>query len=243
MSVVVDDQLRSEIAPRGRLRAAINLANPLLAQGTAEAPRGVSIDLAAEFGRRLDLTVEHVTFDAAGKVVEALKDGTCDIAFMAADPSRAADFLFSPPYLLIEGAYLVDAQATLSSPAELDAAGRKIAVTKGTAYAQYLARNLSQAELVLSDDAFASFRAGGIDAVAGIRQPLASYAAAHPDVRVLAQRFMEISQVVALPAGKLRVAGFVRATIEELKASGFVRGALDRSGHADALVAPTVAAS
>jgi polar amino acid transport system substrate-binding protein len=243
MSVVVDDQLRSGIAPAGRLRAAINLANPLLAQGTAEALRGVSVDLAAEFGRRLDVPVEYVAFDAAGKVVEALKNGTCDIAFMAADPSRAADFLFSPPYLLIEGAYLVEARTTLSSPAELDAAGRKIAATKGTAYAQYLARNLKQAELVLSDDAFASFRAGGIDAVAGIRQPLVSYAAVHPDVRVLAQRFMEISQVVALPAGKPQAASFVRTTIEELKASGFVRGALDRSGHADALVAPAASAS
>ncbi|ADH89934.1 extracellular solute-binding protein family 3 [Ancylobacter novellus DSM 506] len=171
------------------------------------------------------------------------KDGTCDIAFRAAYPSRAADFLFSPPYLLIEGAYLVEARMTLSGPAEVDAAGRKIAATKGTAYAQYLARNLKQAEFVLSDDAFASFRAGGIDAVAGIRQPLVSYAAANPDIRVLAERFMEISQVVALTRGKLRAAGFVGVTIEELKASGFVRGALDRSGHADVLVAPAAAGS
>jgi polar amino acid transport system substrate-binding protein len=176
-------------------------------------------------------------------VVEALKDGTCDIASMAADPSRAADFLFDPPYLPTEDAYLVGARTTLSSPADVDAAGRKIAATKGTAYAQYLARNLKQAELVLSDDAFASFRAGGIDAVAGIRQPLVSYAAANPDVHVLAERFMEISQVVALMGGKLRAAGFVGATIEELKASGFVRGALERSGHADALVAPAATAS
>lgn len=176
-------------------------------------------------------------------MVEALKDGTCDIASMAADPSRTADFLFSPPYLPIEGAHLLEARTTLSRPAEVDVAGRKIAATKGTAYAQYLARNLKQAELVLSDDAFASFGAGGIDAVAGIRQSLVSYAAANPDVHVLAERFMEISQVVALTGGKLRAAGFVGATIEGLKASGFVQGALERSGHAEALVAPAAAAS
>lgn len=238
MSTLVDDPLRSQLAPQGRLRAAINLANPLLAQGTAQAPRGVSVDLAAELARRLGVPVELVTFDAAGKVVAALKEGSCDIAFMAADPGRAADFAFSPPYLLIEGAYLVAAGSTLAGPAELDAPGRRIAATAGTAYAQHLARTLRHAELVATGDAFGEFRAGGIDAVAGIRQPLDAYAAAHPDTRVLGERFMEIAQVVALPAGRARGALFLHAAVEELKAAGFVGAALDRSGHADALVAP-----
>jgi polar amino acid transport system substrate-binding protein len=44
-----------DLAPGGKLRAAINFGNPVLAQkdpATGE-PRGVSVDLARELGRRL----------------------------------------------------------------------------------------------------------------------------------------------------------------------------------------------
>src|SRR6185369_2066331 len=45
----------AELAPSGRLRAAINFGNPILAAkdpATGE-PRGVSVDLARELGKRL----------------------------------------------------------------------------------------------------------------------------------------------------------------------------------------------
>lgn len=241
MSISVDDMLRAEIAPQKRLRAAINLANPLLAQGSAEAPRGISVDLAAEIGRRLGVEVEYVALNAAGTVVEALKSGECDVAFMASDPARASDFSFSPAYFLIEGTYLVGAPSALAQADDVDQASRRIAATKGTAYAQYLARALKSAELLAVDDAFATFRADEAEAVAGIRQALNSYAAAHSDVQVLPGRFMEIYQVIALPVGRERAALFVEELIEELKSSGFVRASLDRSGHPDVLLAPPAA--
>jgi polar amino acid transport system substrate-binding protein len=51
----VPSGVRSELAPSGKLRAAINFGNPVLAQkdpATGE-PSGVSVDLAREWGRRL----------------------------------------------------------------------------------------------------------------------------------------------------------------------------------------------
>ncbi|MFL5311215.1 MAG: hypothetical protein ACJ79H_12255, partial [Myxococcales bacterium] len=77
----------ADVAPTGRLRAAINFGNPVLAQrdeATAE-PRGVSVDLARELGRRLGVPVDLVGYDAAGKVVEAVKSGAWDVAFLAVD--------------------------------------------------------------------------------------------------------------------------------------------------------------
>src|SRR5438105_12776878 len=62
----------ASLAPSGKLRAAINFGNSILATrdaATGEA-RGVSVDLARELARRLGVPVELVLYDAAGKVVE-----------------------------------------------------------------------------------------------------------------------------------------------------------------------------
>src|SRR6266540_5789137 len=98
----------SDLAPMGKLRAAINFGNPVLAgrDATGE-PCGISVDLARELARRLDVAIEFVPYDAAGKVVEGLKSQAWDVCFLAIDPLRAADISFMAPYAVIEGCYLV----------------------------------------------------------------------------------------------------------------------------------------
>ncbi len=61
-----------DLAPTGKLRAAINLGNSVLAQRdeTTGEPKGITPDLARELARRLGVPVELITFDAAGKVFE-----------------------------------------------------------------------------------------------------------------------------------------------------------------------------
>ena len=98
----------ADLAPTGKLRAAINFGNPVLAtrdESTGQ-PTGVSVDLARELARRLGVPVELVTFPAAGKVTDALKSGVWDVAFLAIDPVRAAEISYTPPYVVIEGAYM-----------------------------------------------------------------------------------------------------------------------------------------
>ena len=65
----VSPQVVKEIAPEGKLRAAINFGNPVLAQkdATTGEPRGISADLSRELARRLGVPVEFVPFEAAGK--------------------------------------------------------------------------------------------------------------------------------------------------------------------------------
>ncbi|MCX7961877.1 MAG: ABC transporter substrate-binding protein, partial [Burkholderiales bacterium] len=57
--IAVTDALRRELAPTGRLRAGINLANFLLVTGRTPAgePDGVAPDLAREIARRLGVPV------------------------------------------------------------------------------------------------------------------------------------------------------------------------------------------
>jgi polar amino acid transport system substrate-binding protein len=119
--------LASAFAPTGRLRASINLGNPILAgrDGAGNA-QGVSVDLARAFGERLGLQVELVVFDTAGKSVDAVAGGQADIGFFAIDPKRGEHIAFTPPYVLIEGAYLVRQDSPLQANEEVDRAGHRV---------------------------------------------------------------------------------------------------------------------
>ena len=140
----------ADLAPTGKFRAAINFGNPVLAikdEATGQ-PSGVSVDLARELARRLGVPVELVTYQAAGKVTEALKSGAWDVAFLAIDPVRAAEISYTPPYVVIEGAYLVPHDSLIRGNEEVDRAGVRIAVATGSAYDLYLTRALKAATLV-----------------------------------------------------------------------------------------------
>ena len=50
---VADEAVIADLAPTGVLRASINLGNPVLAQGTGQAPAGVTVDLSREIAARL----------------------------------------------------------------------------------------------------------------------------------------------------------------------------------------------
>jgi polar amino acid transport system substrate-binding protein len=237
-------EIARELAPTGRLRAAINFGNPVLAQKDPASgePRGVSADLARELARRLDLPLEFVPFEAAGKVFEALKSNRWDVAFLAIEPVRAAEIAFTAPYVIIEGVYLVSKNSKLRSIDEVDREGVRIGVNKGSAYDLFLTRTLKHAKLFRGESGIELFRKEGLDAAAGVKQPLVEYASKHADVRVMDGRFMEIRQAMGTPrerlGGREEVPRYLHAFVEEMKASGFVAHALARSNQPDAAVAP-----
>jgi len=234
---------RSELPPTGKLRAAINFGNPVLAQKDPASgePRGVSADLARELARRLDLPVEFVTYDAAGQVFDALKTGAWDIAFLAIDPARATEVAFTAPYVVIEGTYLVPADSPLRSIQDVDRDGVRVAVGNKSAYDLYLTRTLKRAQLVrvpTSPEAIDVFLKDKLEAAAGVKQPLRQFAKTHPNVRVMDGRFMAIEQALGTPKGREAGARFLREFVEEMKASGFIARGLEKSGQGDATVAP-----
>jgi polar amino acid transport system substrate-binding protein len=235
--------LVKELAPTGRLRAAINFGNAVLAQPDPAGgpPRGVSGDLARELARRLGVGIDYVTFDAAGKVFEALKEGLWDVAFLAVDPVRAAGIAFTAPYVVIEGVYLVPKESALKSVEDVDRDGVRIAVAKGSAYDLYLSRAIKHATLVREPSGAESldmFLRDRLEAAGGVRQPLAAFAQTHPETRIIPGRFMAIEQAMGTVKGRDAGIAYLRAFIEEMKASGFVARALAASGQGDATVAP-----
>jgi len=236
----------AELAPDGRLRAAINFGNPVLATrdpATGE-PRGVSVDLARELGRRLGVPVTLVTFDAAGKVVDAAKSNLWDVAFVAIDPVRAAEMEQTAPYVIIEGVYLVAQGSPISDNAAVDRDGVRIVVATGSAYDLYLTRELKHARLVrvpASPVVVDTMRSQKLEVSAGVRQQLEFDARRVGDVRVLPGRFMVIEQAMALPKNRPAGARYLRDFVEEAKASGFVARSLEGNGVQGATVAPPAA--
>ena len=242
MTPSVPDSLRAEFAPTGVLRAGTNFGNPVIVQKDPAGgdPKGVGPSLARELARRLGVPVTYVVYDTAGKMADAAKTGGWDIAMLAVDPARAQDIAFSEPYVLIEGTYLVKTSSPLKSVGEFDRPGMRIAVALKSAYDLYLTREIKQAELVrypTSQAAIDAFLEGKTDAAAGVKQPLAATARAKPGYRVIGDSFMTIGQASGVPRSRTAAAAYLRAFIEEMKASGFVARALKESGIDDAKVA------
>jgi len=239
----ISDDVLAALAPTGPLRAAINLGNSVLAQqDTGGALKGVSVDLTNELARRLGRAAAFAPFEAAGKAFEALKAGACDIAFLANEPARAAEIDFTPAYVLIEGTYMVPVDSPLKEPIDVDRAGIRIAVGPNSAYDLYLTRTLKHATIVRAAkgggrDMIDLFLAQQLEVAAGVRQPLEDYAQTDKNVRVMTGHFMEIHQSMALPKNRPAGLRYLRAFIEEMKASGFVADALKRSSQ-HATVAP-----
>jgi polar amino acid transport system substrate-binding protein len=231
--------LSDDLAPTGVLRASINLGNPVLAQGSPDQPSGVTVDLARQVASRLGVPLELVCFDAARKSLDAMTEGRADLCFLAVDPARADRVAFTAPYVVIEGVYVVPAGSDLAAPADVDRPGVRVGVKEGSAYDLFLTRTLRHATVVRGREGVDVFREHGLEAGAGIRQPVTAYAAAHPEVRVVEERFMQIEQAVGTSVDRAPATGmFLRDLVEELKVSGFVADSLARSGQADATVAP-----
>lgn len=236
--------LQQAFAPTGRLRASINLGNPILANqdpATGQ-PGGVSVDLARCLAQRLGVEIELVVFDAAGKSVEAVKNGVADVGFFAIDPLRGEGISFTAPYVLIEGSYLVRNDSPLQHNDEVDRPGTRVTVGKGSAYDLFLSRELRHAEIVrapTSPTVVDEFVRQGLDVAAGVKQQLEQDQQRHPGLRLLPGRFMVIQQAMGLPKDRgADAARYMHRFVEDMKSSDFVAAALHEHGIQGASVAP-----
>ncbi|HEY0660815.1 MAG TPA: ABC transporter substrate-binding protein [Lysobacter sp.] len=239
----IDRDLVAAFAPSGKLRASINLGNPILAnRGPDGQPFGISVDLAREFGKRLGVEVELIVFDAAGKSVDAVAAEQADIGFFAVDPLRGESIAFTEPYLLIEGAYLVREASPIVDNEQVDRAGTTVAVGKGSAYDLHLGRELKAARIVRAPTSPAvvdTFLEQSLDVAAGVRQQLESDARRLPGLRLLPDRFMVIRQAMGLPKGRGDAAAdALRVYVEAMKAQGFVADSMKTHAIQGARVAP-----
>ena len=236
----------SQLTPTGKLRAAINYGNAVLARRDAATGEvsGVSVDLSRELARRLGVELQLIPVDAANKSVEAIRTKQADIAFFAIDPQRGVDTDYTAAYVVIEGVYVVPQGSNLKANADVDQSGTRIAVASKSAYDLFLTREIKQATLVrtiTSGEVINMFVAQKLEAAAGVKQQLEKDMQRVPGLRMLDGRFMEINQAMGTAKGREEGIKFMRAFVEEMKASGFVAAALERHHIEGVAVAPPAA--
>jgi len=235
------DGVAADLAPTGILRVSINLGNPVLAQGTPEAPTGVTVDLAREVARRLGVELHLLTFDAARKSFDAMASGAADLCFLAIDPAREAEVAFTAPYVAIEGVFVVPDRSQILESSEVDAPGLRIGVKEGSAYDLHLSRSIENAELVRGAEGVDVYVDGGLEVGAGIRQPVVEFVERTPGQRIVEPAFMQIRQAVGVPVSRSpESVEWLTEAVEDLRTSGFVADSLAASGQPAALVASSV---
>ena len=239
----VNDQVKAELTPTGKLRAAINLSNFLLVTGKAANgdPEGVSPDMAAEVARRLGVELELVPYPNPGALGDDADSGNWDIGNIGAEPQRAEKIAFSAAYCEIEATYLVPAGSPIQSIADVDKPGVRIAVTGRAAYGLWLENNIKQAELVRTDSldsAYDTFVADKLEVLAGLRPRLLSDVEKLPGARILDGQFSAVQQAMGTPRKNTEAAKWLAAFVEEAKASGLVASFIEKHKVVGLSVAP-----
>ncbi len=213
------DQVRSEIAPAGGIRAAFNMSNAALIRWdeNAGALVGPSADIANMIARELNLELSLIRYGSAADILSAADGGEWDIAFIASDPSRTDRFSFSPAYISVEATYLVPVASPYRTADELDSTGIRIASARSAAYTKQLERILKQATVLHVDSPTAAlgFLANReCDAAAGLTEFLFHASERMEGFRVIDGVFSRIPQTIAVHKwatnASLFVADFMR---------------------------------
>ena len=243
MTVSAADLIRS-FAPTGRLRATINIGNPILASRNPQsgAVSGVSVDLAQGWADQLGVPLELIVVETAAASVDRVARDESDIGFFAIDPKRGEGVFFTDPYLLIEGCYLVRNDSPLTANEAVDQPGLRVVVGQGSAYDLYLSRELKAASIERAPSSPAvveHFLATGADVAAGVKQQIADEAARIGGLRLLPGRFMQIRQAMGCPRSRGEAAAqALRDYIVRTKAAGTVAASLARHGVQGVSLAP-----
>jgi polar amino acid transport system substrate-binding protein len=229
----MDQRVVAELAPKGVLRAGINMSNFLLVTGKTAAgdPQGVAPDMAAEIARRLGVPVAYVPFERPSKLADAAGTDAWDIGLIGAEPQRAAKITFTPAYCEIEATYLVPEESSISGVADVDRPGVRITVRRGAAYDLWLERNIKHAAVLRSDSAdgpFNQFVGDKLEAYAALKPALLKDREKLPGSRILPGNFMTVQQAIGTEKKNAAGAAFLRDFVTEAKTSGLVARLIEK---------------
>jgi polar amino acid transport system substrate-binding protein len=233
---MITQQARSELAPTGKIRVALNYGNRNFARRDAAGQfSGVAVDLSRELGRRTGLEVELVGYPSAGQLTGATKSGDWDIAFLAYEQAREKEITFPAAFAEVDSTYLVPPGSPYKNASEMDRPGVRIAVGAKGGNDLFLTRTLKHAQLVRvastpETNALKVFVADKLDGYATLRPTLIADASKLPGYRVLEGRYTVIPYSVGIVKGRDAGAAYLRDFIAEAKASGLLATLLEKNG-------------
>ena len=241
-----DAAAKKELTPIGKLRVAIAVGPSPSALYAIKDPsgqgyRGVTIRLGTALAKKLGVPIEFVPYLATGEIQGSAASGAWDVSFMPVDEERKKFVDFGNAYHLLQSTYLVAPGSAIKTVAEANSAGVRIAGAKDTATfraSNKASPNATHISLAGVDAAVDAMRAGQADAIALSRESLTGLAAKIPGARVLDGGFLNSTTAVAVSKGHPEALAYASTFIEEAKASGLVRRALDDMGLTASQVAP-----
>jgi polar amino acid transport system substrate-binding protein len=238
-----DAAVRKELVSTGKLRVAIACGPAPSALYSIEEGgkrRGVTIELGTALAKKLGVTAEFVPYLGSGEIQASAATGVWDVSFMPVDEERKKFVDFGNAYHVLQSTYLVAPGSTIKTVAEANAAGVRIAGVKDTATfraSNKASPNATHISVAGVDAAIALMLEGKADAIPLSRESLTGIATKIPGSRVLDGGFLNSTTAIAVPKGKPAALAFVSAFIEEAKASGLVRKAMDDMGLKTSVVA------
>jgi len=235
-------QTRQALAPTGPLRVAF-LSGALYATkdpATGEL-KGVAVDLGKELARRVGAPFQPVLYANPAAIVAGAKSGEWDVALMGISAERAAAMDFSAPYIEVEQGYLVRAGLPIATSAEVDKSGMRVGVVDKSGADMHLSKTLKNASIVRSKtvgELDALLGAGNADVIAATKTFLFDTAVKHPGSRVLEGRLLVEPIGMGIPKGRdAAAAAYVARFVQEAKAAGLVRSAIDAARLRGVIVA------
>lgn len=225
------DIIIEQLAPKGYLRAAINLSNFLLVTGTDDQgnPEGVSPDLAKALANELNIEYKLIPFKRPGELADAVIDDVWDIGNIANESERAKSITFSHPYTLIESTFLVRESSKINSLQDVDKKDVRIAVAERSAYDLWLTENIKNAELIRAksiDLSFKIFEDNSYEVLAGLKPRLIDDLKNTKNCKILPGAFTFIKQCIGSKPGNLEAEKFINNFIEKNTNNGFIESLL-----------------
>jgi polar amino acid transport system substrate-binding protein len=233
-----------ELAPTGKLRFGVAFAPKMSALFVIKeadgSPRGITADLGNALAQQLGVPIEFMVAPNTGVLTDALASGEIDAAFMPVDEERRKRLDFGPAYCMVESTYMVTAASGIETLAEVDRPGVRVVGIANTTTIRAAGRTLKNTVPIAAtsiDDALALLRAGQADAFALGRDSLPDFVAQFPGSRIVDGGFQQTGIAIAVPKGRPAALATVSKFMDQAKASGIVRRAMDRAGMKDLAVA------
>ena len=188
-------------------------------------PTGISVDLATDLAKSLGrpVVIQNTAFDG---LIPALKTGKVDlvISSMTATAEREKSIDFSDPYISTGLCLLLKKDSTAKGIDDLDKAGVKVAVKKGTTGHLYASNKLKNAEiLVLDKESAAVLEVSQGKADAFIYDQMSTYQNWQRNkqtTRAVLEPFQRESWAVGISKGNNDLKGKVNAFIKDYREKG-----------------------
>ena len=237
------EEARQALAPTGKLRVGLQLGSPhnVIRDSASGEMKGVGFDLGRELARRMGVPFEPITYPSVGALLDAGKAGAWDVAFVGFSPARAKEWDFTALHMEVEFGYLIPADSSISTMADVDRSGIRVAVQEKSQPDIFVSRTLKNAEVVRAPSLAGTvemLKSRRADAIFSIKPSLFEASKQLPGSRVLEGRPGIDPHAMVLPKGRELGLAYARQFIEEAKSRGLVTTAIERVGMRGAVVAP-----